>query len=333
MHDHSKFEKRRAGFTLVELSIVLLIFSLMLGGILAAVTQDIRRKKQAELQMKLDTIEEALLNFRKLNTRLPCPADIDDAVTASTFGTEKATPGTCTGANYTYSLAPTGSLTVASLVVTGVSSTTGIYADSGIIGTSIAVGTTVASVDSGTQITLSKQSIPPQAFGASAFTIASLVGGVLPTKALGLPDEYMFDPWGGRFLYMVDLRMTGSSAFTTYTVGSSIGSIVVLDSASSPNTRYPRAVAAIISHGPNGHGAYQISGARKSSGSTNANEQENCDCNAAAAAGTFDNLIVLGRGTQSSGDVLTSFDDTVRYYTRGSFYSRSEELKEYIPNN
>ena len=50
------------------------------------------------------------------------------------------------------------------------------------------------------------------------------------------------------------------------------------------------AIFVLISHGPNGHGAYQLSGSRKSSGSSNPDELKNCHClnNAADGAHTAD---------------------------------------------
>src|SRR5450759_2548305 len=35
-----------------------------------------------------------------------------------------------------------------------------------------------------------------------------VVGGVIPTKTLGLDDSYAFDEWGHRFTYVVDKRAT-----------------------------------------------------------------------------------------------------------------------------
>ena len=78
----------RFGFTLLELSIVLVVLSLMMGGILAVLTQDSRISKKAELQMKMDAIEQAIIAYTKRSSTyaLPCPADPDLAITHANFG-------------------------------------------------------------------------------------------------------------------------------------------------------------------------------------------------------------------------------------------------------
>ena len=62
------------GFTLTELTIVLVIVALLLGGMLLPLSaqQDIRARREASRQ--LDEISEALLGFAVVNGYLPCPA-------------------------------------------------------------------------------------------------------------------------------------------------------------------------------------------------------------------------------------------------------------------
>lgn len=269
-----KFRQINSGFSLLELSIVLLIFGLMIGGIAAALTQDARRSKQTNLKMKIDAIEQALGAFVKKNNALPCPADGTYLLTSTYFGQEGGTigDGTCsTGAAYD---------------------------------------------GNGNRVS---DPTPPTA----NFSLGNTVGGVVPVRSLGLPDEYAFDPWGGRFTYAVDKRMTATGAFTTYSSIDSTGSITVNDNAG--NSRLTNAITVIISHGENGHGAFQLSGTRKNSGSTNANEQTNCHCTSGAVASTWSSIFVMGATTAtSSTDLRTVFDDITRYYTRGNFLSNSD---------
>jgi prepilin-type N-terminal cleavage/methylation domain-containing protein len=65
---------KNAGFTLIEMSIVLLIMGLILGGLLAALGQSTEstRRTDAKAQMKL--IEEALYGYAQTYGRLPCPS-------------------------------------------------------------------------------------------------------------------------------------------------------------------------------------------------------------------------------------------------------------------
>jgi len=256
-----------AAFTLLELSLVLGVLSLLIAGILSVVTQNTRRAAMMEVSRKMDVIEAALLNFRRLNGRLPCPADGSYAITSQYFGIEGATTGTCTG------------------------------------------GTPAANFTDG----------------------SNTIGGVVPIKTLGLSNDYAFDPWNGRFFYAVDKRITGASAFTTYTVTStSIGSMSIYDGSSTPTAisgtaRTTVAIAMVMSFGPNGHGAYQFSGVRKSSGSNNIDELQNCHCDNTATATAFDYKFVQHPPTTtSSSDPTYNFDDIVRYYLRSSFLNTTD---------
>lgn len=83
------------GFTLVELAIVLLIVSLLVGGVMMAVStqQEIQRIKDTE--KKLDEIREALIGYALANNgALPCPSQ------SATSGSESRSGGTtCNGSN------------------------------------------------------------------------------------------------------------------------------------------------------------------------------------------------------------------------------------------
>lgn len=63
-----------AGFSLLEMAVVLLIVSALLGGLLLSLgtTRDLADRNAAEDQ--LDVIIEALYGFAQANGRLPCPA-------------------------------------------------------------------------------------------------------------------------------------------------------------------------------------------------------------------------------------------------------------------
>lgn len=63
-----------AGFTLVELTVVLIIVGLLLGGLYLPMSaqQDARQVAAAERQ--LQEIRDALIGYAQINGRLPCPA-------------------------------------------------------------------------------------------------------------------------------------------------------------------------------------------------------------------------------------------------------------------
>ncbi len=86
-----------AGFSLVEFAILLVIFgaiaaaSTMLGG------KWVEKEEHKSSKLNVKTVEEALDAYRKLNGRLPCPADPTLAPDDANFGVEAANAGTCTG--------------------------------------------------------------------------------------------------------------------------------------------------------------------------------------------------------------------------------------------
>lgn len=82
----------KCGFTLLELSMVLIILSLMMAGLLAMLTQQSRIAQREELIRKLDAIEEGLVAYYKRSSTqaLPCPADHTLTVDNAQFGTAVA---------------------------------------------------------------------------------------------------------------------------------------------------------------------------------------------------------------------------------------------------
>jgi len=64
------------GFTLTELAVVLVIVSLLIGGMLIPLSTQTDMRSVDETQKSLSDIREALLGFAISNGRLPCPADV-----------------------------------------------------------------------------------------------------------------------------------------------------------------------------------------------------------------------------------------------------------------
>lgn len=80
---------KSAGFTLIELAVVLLIVSLLLGGLLVPLSTQIGQRNIQQTQTQLDEIREALLGFAVVNGRLPCPTTTADPTNAN-YGLEDA---------------------------------------------------------------------------------------------------------------------------------------------------------------------------------------------------------------------------------------------------
>lgn len=86
-----------AGFTLVELAIVLVIVALLIGGMLVPLSAQRDIQSTNEMQKQLAEIKEALLGFAAINGRLPCPANPAIASGAAGAGIEYApTAAGCT---------------------------------------------------------------------------------------------------------------------------------------------------------------------------------------------------------------------------------------------
>lgn len=151
---------------------------------------------------------------------------------------------------------------------------------------------------------------------------SSTVYGGVPTKTLGLPDEYAFDAWGGRFLYAIDKRYTGNNAFTTYNPANTTSDITVKDQGG--NNKTTTGILVILSHGPNGHGAIQYGAGRKATGSLNNGELTNCHCTSAAADAALGTTFYQYSFTQDYASELNTFDDIVRYYLRSQLLSYAE---------
>lgn len=78
--------------------------------------------------------------------------------------------------------------------------------------------------------------------------------GAVPTKALGIANKYMLDPWGNRLTYAVSNALTYASAMTS----NAPGRIVIEDETG--NVVRSDAQFILVSHGPDGAGAYTASG-------------------------------------------------------------------------
>lgn len=80
------------GFSLIEMSIVLLLVTLLLGSILIPLSTQVDQRRVSDTEKQLEAIKEALIGFAIANRYLPCPAK------SAADGTEDRISGgtTCT---------------------------------------------------------------------------------------------------------------------------------------------------------------------------------------------------------------------------------------------
>lgn len=87
-----------AGFSLVEIAIVLAIVALLMAGLLPTISGQVERQHISDTRKQLDEIQQALLGFAIINGRLPCPADGTIASGQAGAGQETATCSTSASA-------------------------------------------------------------------------------------------------------------------------------------------------------------------------------------------------------------------------------------------
>lgn len=89
--------RSQAGFTLIELAIVLVVIGLLIGMFSHVGVGYLESKQREATQMKLDAVEEALVRFVAATRRLPCPADATAAAANQGVETLAGSGGSCTG--------------------------------------------------------------------------------------------------------------------------------------------------------------------------------------------------------------------------------------------
>lgn len=85
------------GFSLVELSIVLVIVALISSGLIFSLSGQQDQLQAKDAQRQLATIQEALLGYAMTNGRLPCPAPAN--LPTGNTGAGQALAPPCTNAN------------------------------------------------------------------------------------------------------------------------------------------------------------------------------------------------------------------------------------------
>ncbi len=74
-----KIQQCEAGFTLIEIAIVVLIVSILLGYTVALFPKQQELKQYRAADQEMDEIIAAIIGFAQINGRLPCPAITDSA--------------------------------------------------------------------------------------------------------------------------------------------------------------------------------------------------------------------------------------------------------------
>ena len=89
---------RSKGFTLVELSVALVIVGLLLAAAMIPLSAQVDLRNIADTRRSLEQIKEAIIGFAQANGRLPCPATGTIASGASGAGVESVSSNACSSA-------------------------------------------------------------------------------------------------------------------------------------------------------------------------------------------------------------------------------------------
>lgn len=95
MAKNLKRHKNPNGFTLIELAIMLLVFSFIAASALTTRDESSGLGNQYKTQQKLQRIKTALAAYNTENSKIPCPADPSLAITNAAFGTADGADGNC----------------------------------------------------------------------------------------------------------------------------------------------------------------------------------------------------------------------------------------------
>ena len=263
------------GFTLLELSIVLLITSVLLGATLTIMTNKTDSDNIKETERRMDVIEKAIAAYVATNNiqtiphynnqAIPCPDSSLSAVTTATFGIgvgNASWSGNCDSIGFNGSPGP-----------------------------------------------------------AENDPLHEDMGGV-PTKTLQIPDEYAFDAWGNRILYVMDERCHASINWNIEASASPAppdmpgtpcsGLFTIVNTADvGSEIKTTEAIYVLISHGKNGYGAYSYSGTQIPNPGSDIDELQNNRLQSGACC-TF----APNNGVYVQKAATTTFDDIVHYKTR-----------------
>ncbi len=208
-----KLRSHNKGFSLIEMSVVLVIISTILGSMMVLTNKSQDRAKYDATIIKIKAIDESLQKYAIKAGVIPCPAPRSAAVNSASFA--------------------------------------------------VATDCNIAAVAGTTQ--------------AGQVRI-----GAVPTRTLGLPDDYAYDEWGMRITYAINVNLaTTMIAFTNYTKPVA-GGIAMQDSAGNSvfdtnillDKLFPAYV--VVSHGVDKKGATNKAGTVTNPCSGASNDVLNC---------------------------------------------------------
>jgi len=335
----------RSGFSLLQLSIILMIGGLMVAGSLPGGEAGGEAAKLRITIDRMERIEMAMQQFMTKNQRRPYPSYTTAPFSSYSFGLETTIPND-------YSVIPTDYFTSASLSLNTISTT----ADDAKISKAAGFGSTITRTwlvsaagiirdntwveriepeivapDTAPTMTLNKTTLVTSPANATLYFRNPLVAGGVPTKALGLPDEYAMDGFGRRIIYMVDSRATDETSCLTLQGNGDQGALALSSSETFETGTYDHVMWALLSHGKDGQGATSIQGSatanRIKTGNTDASTLVNAFYDGSQAT-SFTNLGLVNKPhTSSFDDIVWVKDATKNTCALGSGVNSSRDFR------
>lgn len=331
----------RQGFTLLEMTIVLVIISVIMAGGAVTFSAHLQQRQVDETNFKIAAIQKALLEHRRTYNRLPCPSylfqyDPEDTV----FGTE-SNPIACASASYQYDVTNNDNacaVAPAACVVAGLVPVRQLmlpddyafdgwgrrfmYAiDRDFAQTDAFVsGTSTASISCDTNTSCFTRS------PANRIIIRNLQGVTKTSLAAYVLLSFGQNGHGayGRYINYSSLDNGGGS----FALAGSyqVASLQTMnDGWELPVARVGTGEFQIAAGGGGGGLGYDGEFVRITSGSTNTSELENCDCvSGTGIDAAFDNVFVQGVYTPDYSDSMNTFDDILVFATRADLRSALE---------
>jgi|GEM_PF-1168550 len=215
-----KTNKKSKGFTLIEVTLVLLIGGVLLASFGSGLLIHFNTTKNKTTKERIEAIDGAINAYLALNQELPCPADITAPPNTVRFG----------------------------------------QAVDGFFAAGQDCNTNVGGAPSaGTALVVGARQIanPPAALGVPTSPgVENARIGAVPTRDLNLPDEYMFDAWGSHFTYAVSADLASQGEYDSLqgviaVVDSNNNSLLGV----AASAHY-----VVVSHGEDQQGAINING-------------------------------------------------------------------------
>lgn len=260
--------KTESGSSLIAMSILIIVIGTMTTGFLFIYGNKQKLQKEQETVKKNEVILAAINDYLMRNGRLPCPAPLNARRDTRFFGIEdpnrdcdQGSYYNRPGANFSTASGPGGNTSSPSRNIVRVAP--------------LPPGN---GANQRPDTTLPACPIAaPNDPGCPGFVKI----GTLPTRNLGLTDDYMVDGYGKRYIYAVTERL----ASPNFNPNANLGAVDITDSAGNSLSRQRAHIKYIFfSPGIDDRGAYDIDGGRIQPCNRAVLAGENCDFQFAAFA-------------------------------------------------